>query len=716
MAALQTIRDRGGLLVSIVIGLALVAFIVGDALSSGSSMFNSERNQVGEIAGEGISITDYQNKVTQQEEMLKAMNGITALNEDQQTMLRNNIWQQMIMEKLMGREYEELGLTVNGEELYDVLLGDNMTPAMHQLFADPKTGVVDKERARMIVKQILETPLNPNSPEYGAMLNQKNYWLNMERETHDTRLLSKYGNLLAKGMYVTDEQAKANAEGNATKTDISYIVKNYSSIDDSSINISNNEIKEYYNNNQARFKQNESRRIVYVNFDIEPSGDDFAETEKSVEKLIGEFAASNEPMEFVNLSSDVKADVNYYKKEEIANDSLANFLFANNSEVFGPYLENNAYKISRVGDVKMLPDSVRARHILIAPQNNNYMQAKATADSLANLLRKGADFEELALKNSADQNSAINGGDLGWFNQKMMVQPFSDSVFFAKKNDIKVVLTQFGAHVVQVTDMAKPVQKIQIATIEKEINASGKTTNKIYNDARNFATGIKDATSFDKKVEETGLTKRIATVGKNDKTIAGMDNAREMIRQIYLTEEPGLVQTKDESIIFTNGNKYTVAVLTEVNEEGIAPINNVASTIKRILIQKKKAEILKKELASMMSGSESLLSVAQKAGVDVKEATEISFNSFQIPGAGIEPRVIAAASVAEQGKLSAPIEGNQGVFVILVNNRTTDEVTPDEIKQTKASLQQVNMYRANYQAIEAIMKNGEVKDQRYRFY
>lgn len=716
MAALQTIRDRGGLLVSIVIGLALVAFIVGDALSSGSSMFNSERNQVGEIAGEGVSITDYQNKVIQQEEMLKAMNGITALNEDQQTMLRNNIWQQMIMEKLMSKEYEELGLTVSSEELYDVLLGDNMTPAMHQLFADPKTGTVDKERARMIVKQILETPLNPNSPEYGAMLTQKNYWLNMERETFDSRLLNKYGILLAKGMYVTDEQAKSNAEDNATKTDISYIVKNYSSIDDSSINISNNEIKEYYNNNQARFRQNESRRIVYVNFDIEPSGEDFSETAQSVRELTGEFAASNEPMEFVNLSSEVKADMNYYKKEEITNDSLANFLFNNHSEVFGPYFENNAYKISRVGDVKMLPDSVRARHILISPQNNNYKQAKATADSLANLLRKGADFEELALNNSADQNSAINGGDLGWFNQKMMVQPFSDSVFFAKKNDIKVVLTQFGAHVVQVTDMAKPVQKIQIATIEKVVHASGKTTNKIYNDARNFATGIDNPANFDKKVDETGLTKRIATVGKNDKTIAGMDNAREMIRQIYLTKEPGVVQTKDESIIFTNGNKYTVAVLTEINEEGIAPINNVASTIKRILIQKKKAEILKKELASMMSGSESLLSVAQKAGVDVKEAAEISFNSFQIPGAGIEPRVIAAASIAEQGKLSAPIAGNQGVFVIVVNNRTTDEVTPEQVKQTKASLQQVNMYRANYQAIEAIIKNGEVKDQRYRFY
>lgn len=707
MAALQTIRDRGGLLVSIVIGLALVAFIVGDALSSGSNMFNSERNQAGEIAGESISIIDYQNKVYQQEELLKMMNGLTALNEEQQSMLRNNIWQQMVMEKLMGREYEELGMTISSDELYDVLLGDNMNPAIRQLFADPNTGVVNKEQARMIVKQILE------SPDQG----QKTYWLNMEQEVSDNRLLNKYGTLLAKALFVTDEQAKENAEGNASKADISYIVKNYSTIDDSTIQVSNNEIKEYYNDNQARFQQDEARRIVYVNFDIEPSGEDFTETEKEVSELITEFATSPDPMEFVSLaSSAIKADPTYYKKDEISNDSLANFLFDGKGGVFGPYLENNSYKISRVGDVRMLPDSVRARHILIAPQNNNYMQAKAVADSLANLLKGGANFEQLARDNSTDQNSAINGGDLGWFNQRTMVQPFSDSVFFAKKNDIKVVLTQFGAHVVQVTDMAKPVEKIQIATIVKEVLPSTKTTNLIYNNARSFATDVKDADSFNKKVEESGLTKRIATVSKNDKTIAGMENAREMIRQIYMAEEPGLVQTTDESIIFTNGNKYTVAVLTQIDEEGIAPINNVASNIRRILIQKKKAELLKKELAGMMSGSESLLSVAQKAGVEVKEATEVGFNSFQIPGAGIEPRVIAAASMTEQGKLSAPIEGNQGVFVIMVNNRTNEEVTPETIAQTKSGMQQANAYRANYQAIQAIVKNGEVKDQRYKFY
>ncbi len=706
MAALQTIRDRGGLLISIVIGLALAAFIIGDALSSGSSVFNSERNQAGEIAGESVSIMDYQNMVSQQEELIKAMNGLSALNEEQQTMLRNNIWQQLVMTKLMDAEYEEIGLGVSSEELYDIMLGDNMSPSIRQLFADPTTGTVDKERARTIVSQILE------SPDQG----QKAYWLNMEKEIGENRKLTKYHDLVGKALFITDEQATENAAGNVSKADISYIVKNYNTIDDSTISISNKEIETYYQENQARFQQEESRRIAYVNFDIDPSGEDYAETEKAVAELVDEFAASDEPMEFVNLTSDRKADLAYYKKSELGNDSVANYLFAHKGKVHGPYLENNAYKISRVGSVKMLPDSVRARHILIAPQNNNYAQARAVADSLANLLKKGANFEQLARANSTDQNSAVNGGDLGWFNQRTMVQPFSDTVFFAKRNEIKVVVTQFGAHVVQVTQRAKPVEKIQVATIEKEITPSNKTTNKIYNDARHFASQIANAEDFNKQAEEQGLTKRIATVNKNDKTIAGMDNARDMIRQIYLAEEPGLVKTTDESIIFTNGNKYTVAILTQIDEEGTTPIRQVSATIKRILMQQKKAELLKKELAGLMSGSESLLSVAQKAGVDVKEAAEVSFNSFQIPGAGIEPRVIAAASVTEQGKLSMPIEGNQGVYVLMVNSRTNEEVTPEMVQEARTNMTQMNLYRANYQAVQAIIKHGEVKDQRYKFY
>lgn len=706
MATLQTIRNRGGLLVSIVIGLALIAFIVGDALTSGSHLLSGDRNQVGEIGGKSISIIDYQNEVAKNEETVKIMNRTGALTDEQQTMIRENTWNKMVMDELMNREYEETGINVSGDELYDLMLGNNIHPTVRQALADPQTGEIDLDRARMVIKSIMEAPGNdPN----------KIYWLNLEDEISTSRLMSKYNNLLTKSLYITDEQAKEMAESSATTSDISYIVKNYSTIDDSTITVSSSEIKDYYNKNQKRFEQPESRNIVYVNFDIAPSGEDYTETEKVVADMVSEFAETVDPLEFVNLSSDQKADRNFYAKAEITNDSLADFLFSGKGGVYGPYLEDNAYKITRVASEKMLPDSVRARHILI--QENDYNRAMALADSLAGLLKKGADFESLAKTYSKDQASAINGGDLGWFNQKMMVQPFSDTAFFAKKNDIKVVTTQFGVHILQVTDMAKPTSKIQIATVEKEIIPSAKTTNKIYNDARTFATGIKTLEDFDKKVNEAALTKRIATINKNDKQVAGMDNAREMVRQIYLSEDPGkIVLTSDGTEIFENGNKYTVAVLTEIAEEGISPVNNVASGIKRILVQKKKADMLKKELEAAKSGSESLLSIAQKAGLEVKEATDISFNSFQIPGAGIEPRVIAASSVTEQGKVSEPIEGNQGVFLVLVNNRTQEEVTPEMIQNTKQGMTQANMYRSNYQALQAIMKNGEVKDTRYKFY
>lgn len=709
MATLQTIRNRGGLLVSIVIGLALIAFVVGDALSSGSTILNGKKNQVGEIAGHEISIMDYQNRLTKNEDAVRSMNNSSALTEEQQTMLRENTWQQMVMDILMEREYEATGINISGDELYDILLGENMSPAMRQQFqqfADPNTGVIDIDRVRSAVKSLMEAP---------AGHPQKAYWLNLEEEMAASRKMEKYNKLLAKSLFITDEQAKENAESNAAKSDISYIVKNYSTIDDSTINISASEIKEYYQNNQKRFEQPESRKIVYVNFDIAPSATDFVETEKQVAEMMAEFGETTEPLDFVNLSSDKKADNTFYTKAEIANDSLAAFLFSGKAGVFGPYLEDNAYKITRIVTEKMLPDSVRARHILI--QGNDPMKAQALADSLSGLLKKGADFEKLAQVYSKDQGSSINGGDLGWFRQGSMVQPFSDSAFFSKKNDIKVVATQYGFHVLQVTDLAKPEPKVQIATVEKEVIASAKTTNKIYNDARTFATGIATLEDFDKKVNEAGLTKRIATVNKNETTVAGMDNAREMVRQIYMSEKPEkVVLTTDGTEIFENGNKYTVAVLTEIIEEGIAPINSVSSNVKRILVQKKKAEMLKKELEAAKSGSESLLSIAQKAGLEVKEATEVSFGSFQIPGAGIEPKVIATAALTEQGKISTPIEGNQGVYIIMVNNRIQDEVTPEMVQGIKQGMAQSNMYRANYQAMQAILKNGEVKDTRYKFY
>lgn len=713
MATLQKIRNRGGILVSIVIGLALVAFIVGDALSSGASLLNRSKNKVGEIGGESISIQDFQDKVAQNEETIKSMNQLPSLTEEQQRMIRENTWNQIVSENIMQKEYEELGIAVSGDELFDFTLGENMHPNIKQLFTNPQTGVFDKDLARQNIQAILNAPADNMQAQAS-----KQYWLSMEEQVEAARKQEKYNSLLMKGMFIPDEIAKEYAQNALTTVDISFISKSYNTVSDSAVKVTNNEIKEYYNSHKYLFEQNESRQIAYVNFDITASAEDIKETEEWVKESMPEFAEAANVIEFANLSSEKKMPSKYYKKGEIGNEELDAFLFTEKSnDVYGPYLQDNAYNIARVADRKVIPDSVKARHILIPTNTMEVSQAKKLADSLAGLIRKGSDFDELARKYSADQNSAVNGGDLGWFTQEMMIPAFSDSAFIAKKNEVKITRTNYGFHVLQVTDRTTPVEKVLVGIIAKEITPSQQTINKIYNDARTFANNISTLADFDAAVTANNQTKRIANLSKNDATIPGIESAREIIRQAYLADKPGYVLTdKEKSPIFETGDKFTVAVLTNVQEEGIAPLNSVAPMIRTELIRKKKGEIISKELESAIAGSESLLSVAQKANAQVMDATDVSFSSFQIPGAGIEPKLISEVILMKENQISKPIIGNQGVYVVVVNSKTAETVTPEQIAAAKNSLQQTNMTKIYYQALPALIKKAGVIDSRYKFY
>lgn len=706
MAALQNIRNKGGILVSIIIGIALIAFIVDPSILGNPASY---RNKVGEVAGTSIGIQEYQQRITENEEMIKQMNGVVGLTDEQQYMIRENTWEQIVAEIILNEQYEELGIGLSGDELYDVLLGNNMSPAIAQLFADPTTGQVDKQRAVETIKYLINAPAG--TPE-------KNYWLNMEQQIKASQLQTKYMTLIAKGLFVTDEEAKAYLEDASVNADLSYIVKSYNTVSDSAVQVTNNEIRDYYNSHGYLFQQPESRQIAYVNYDITASAQDIQETEKWVADLKEEFAEATDALEFADLSSEEKFPSIYYKKGEVDNPELDKFLFEEKSaDVFGPYMQSNAYRIARVADRRMLPDSMRARHILVVPMQNDIEGAKLLADSLAQVIRQGGDFEEIARTYSADQNSAVNGGDLGWFTRDQMIQPFSDSVFFSKRREVKVVATQYGFHVVQLTDMTKPVEKVRLAIVSKDITPSQETVNKIYNDARTFASNLNTEADFEAAVEKYGQTKRLANLTKNDRTISGIENGREVVREAFLADGEGQVlTTKDKSPIFETGDKFTIAVLVSIKEEGTAPLNTVAGNIKRELIRQKKADIIAKDLEKSLSGSESLLSVAQKAGAEVIDATDVNFNSIQLPGAGIEPKVIAEIMEMPENQLSQPIKGNQGVYVVMVTAKHALEVTPEQIAQEKLQLTGLNINRVNYQLLPALEKKNEIVDERYKFY
>ena len=707
MATLQKIRNRG-VFIGIIIGGALLAFIAGDALKSGGSLLANSRNEMAEIAGESINIRDFQNKFQHSQEVNKLMSGQNSIPTEQTERLKEQVWQQMVQEFVMSPEYDELGISISSEELFDMVQGRNIDPTIRQLFQN-ENGMVDKDKVVATLKQLIAAP--NGTP-------QKAYWLNIEEAIVTQRKLVKYNTLVQKGLYMPNVLVKDMATNGSKKVDFNYIVKSYNLISDSTITVSESEIKDYFSEHEDLFKQTESRKIDYVSFDIEPSTDDYKATEKWIVDLKEDFAKESNNVQFVELNGESNFNAYYFKKDELTNQKVNAFAFsANKGDVFGPYFENEMYKMAKVNEVKMLPDSVKARHILIRPIDGDFKGAKAKADSLKALLAKGKIFAKLAKENSSDQGSAVNGGDLGWFTQGKMVQPFNDAAFSSKKNEVKVILTQFGAHVIQVTNMSKAVKKIQLAIVDRKVEASQKTIQTAYAKARTFAGTNLDKLSFNKAITAENLNRRTANLKRETKLIPGLENSRDLVRAAYNTEDmESVLLTNDKSAVFEFGNKFVIAILSDIKEEGIASIQDKVSQIKRAIRKDKKAELIIAKMAKNSTGAQSLLSVAQKENLEVKNATGISFQSFQIPGAGIEPKVISTATMLEKGKISSPVKGNQGVYMLVVTNENSDEVSDITIKAFKTRLEQGYQYRTNYQAFQALKDNANIIDKRYKFY
>lgn len=702
MATLQNIRNRGGLMIAIVIGLALGAFILGDMLNSGSKLMRPSQMKIAEIDGESIQYPDFQKKVEELSEVYKMNTQQTQIDENTWEQIREQVWQGYLMENILGKAAEKLGVTVSSEELFDLIQGNNPHPIIQQLFRNQKTGVVDKSAIIQFLKSL----------EAGASPEQKAYWLYIENQIKQDKLNAKYNNLVSKGLYVTNDEAKKSLAAKNKSANFQYVMLSYSSIPDADVKVSDEELKAYYNQHKDEYKQDKTRRIEYVTFDVVASEADKAATQKWLNDAKAEFAATTDNQQYINVNSDTRFDPSFSKSNELP-ASLALWAFsAQPGDFYGPYFENGEYKLAKVDQFKMLPDSVQASHILINPQTiGSVEKAKAIADSLKRNIELGGSFAEVAMKYSEDPGSKTKGGDLGWFKRKQMVPEFEEAAFSGEVNKLYVVATRYGFHIIKPTKKGKETNQVRLAILTKKVEPSSETYQKVYSEASKFASENPTVDAFNKAVVAQKLDKKLATMKENDREVTGLESSRQLVRAAFNAEQGNMCVNNEGSTIFEFGNKFVVAAMTGATEEGASTFEEARIRVELAVRKEKKAQMLADKLKS--AGSD-LASAASRLSTEVKEASGINFNSFSIPSIGFEPAVVGTVCSLPEGKVSTPIEGNNGVYLAKVTSFTTS--TDADLKGEKNRIAQTLGYRAGSQVFESLKKVSEVVDKRAKFY
>ncbi len=688
MAILNTLRTRGGLIVSIVIAIALLAFLLGD-LSSAGNMMMARKMRVGEINGNKIGYLEYSAQVDYLTNIQQMMSGKETLNSEEQAQVQDFAWDNLFNEYVLSPGFKNAGISVSESEQVDMVDGNNLSPVLTGVFINPETGIYDPVLLQAFVAGMDQDPTGQSVA----------LWNYLKEQMIKQRLYFKYVNLVSRGFYVTGLEVEQGVNNANNVSSIAYILKEYSQIPDSTVTVSEHEVREYYKKHERIFRQAASRDIEYVLFDVLPSEDDYADAERRIGEVAEEFATAEDPFQFAAFNSQA-APVQRYLGENQLPAPLAAYAFGPDSKkMYGPVFENDLYTMARVVQVKMLPDSVGARHILLPAGEQE------RADSILKALKGGASFAELSDLYSDDPQAKLRGGDLGIFAPDQMIEEFAQAVLDTKRGDYFEVTTQFGLHVGQVTYRSPDVKKVQIAVITDKVEPSEMTQQAVYGRVSQFiaaANGSID--NFERAVSDNALSKRSVRILNTDRNINGLENSHELVRWAFNAER-GNVSPVTE----IDGN-YVVALLTSVQEEGIAPLATVSQGIAARLRERAKGSII----SDTLSGGTSLQEVADKVGAEVKEAEEVDFNSFYVNGVGVEPALIGAVSAVQPGTLAKPVAGMAGVYLFDVTGREdTAYVTPES---ERARLEAVALSYIPERISQALIETAHVKDNRVKIF
>lgn len=692
MAVIGKIREKSGL-VLIVVGVAMLAFLLPTDGITG--LFGGQDNSVGEIGGVEITGQEFDQKLEQAVYAWESQNRTSAPTEIRDQ-LKEQVWNEIVRSSVLESQFKELGLSVSPEELADMVQGKNPHPQVQQAFTDPNTGIFNPGQVIQFLKSLETMPAE-----------NRNQWFLFEEGIEKERIATKYNNLLVKGMYPTTSIQKRTYTEQNEQRNIKFVAKRYISVNDSTVAVSDEEKLAYYNEHKAEYKQDASRDIEYIKFEVLPSEADIAEAKKWMEDTAEEFKTTEDDSSFVTYNSEQPLDERYLAQEAMptALDSAA--FYAEVGTVFPVYEEAGAFVLAKLSDVKMIPDSVKARHILLKTTNqpsDTLLEAKL--DSIKTLIENGADFAELAKEYSEDVGSAIEGGDLGWFQEGQMVPTFNDACFFGKVGELVIVPSNYGFHLIDVQEQAQKSRKVKLAKIVRQITPSNETFDEMFAKASSFYGSNSTSEAFTKATEGGEYVKQLAAEVKvGDKDFAGMANVRDLVRWAYKSEKGAVCEPKQFD------NTFVVAHLAEVREEGTATMEQVEIQVELGAKKKKKAAMFIEE----MKGVSSLEELASKVGGTVETASNVNFAAYAIPGLGQELRVNGMVSTLQQGQMSVPIEGQTGVFVVQVDQVQTTTSENVDYAPIKAQLEQSYQSVANL-VLDALKDKFGVVDKRYKFY
>jgi peptidyl-prolyl cis-trans isomerase D len=701
MGIMGYLRDRMGTILAIFIGFALLAFVAGEVIKSGSSIFKDSASEIGVINGTSVSYNDFNKRLEIATEQFKQRSG-QSISPQITNYLQETTWNQFLTDGLLGKEIEKLGITVGEAETQSMVSGTTPDPQIAQQFTDPQTGQFDRAKLNQFL-QYLQSPK--------ADTTQLASWSNFLTEIIKDKKRQKYLSLVGTGLYVNSLDAQDDYLSKNKLANFKYTVLDYASIPDSKVTLSDDDYSAYYNDHKSQFKNKEElRSFNYVSFNAAPSKEDSLAIKTQVDKLAADFRASTNDSLFVQINSETKTPITFLKKGQLE-PSLDSVMFtAAPGLVYGPYLSNGSYKIAKLVSAKISPDSVKARHILLNPATEGGVdKALAKADSKKKLLVRGRSFAELANSFSSDKAANAKGGDLGTFGRGTMIPAFDDVVFDAKKGDIKVFTTQFGVHIVEIQNQVGSSKVVKVALVDKPLEASQKTQNEVYNKAQAFLSSLtKD--NFDAQAKKAGLTVKPADdVTGTSATLPGLDNARALIKWAFKAEKGDFSEE-----VYPIGDQYVIGSLTAIKPVGYLSLDAVKKQIEPAVMLIVKGKQLSEKFQSALSGASSIDQVAQKAGSKVVPVQNVVLANPVIPGAGPEYKVIGGVFGSQPNKLSKPVAGTQGVFVYALDSFVNPAALTNAVRE-KQTLSAAFAQRANGQVLEALKDKANVKDNRAKF-